>query len=88
MTWTDHELTLAERTDELEIAPRRDDGILRSPVPIWGVRDGDDLGADTEINDRIDAAYRPKYGRHNASYPAGPAAGDRHAASDSARTTD
>lgn len=105
MAWTTDELTVIDRTDKLEIAPLRGDGTLRGPVPIWVVRDGDDLYArswrgsagswyraaqasheghircgsvdkdvtfvevtDTEINDRVDAAYRTKYGRYNASY--------------------
>ncbi len=105
MTWTTHELTVVDHTDELEIAPRRDDGTLRSPVPVWVVRDGDDLYvrswrgragswyraaqasheghircgsvdknvtfveiADTELNDRVDTAYRTKYSRYNATY--------------------
>jgi hypothetical protein len=98
-TWTPGELTAIGNADELQIAPRRDDGQLRKPVTIWVVRDGDDLyvrsyrgagaawfrgaqvrheghvqagGVDKDVsfaaetdpgvNDRIDAAYRVKYG--------------------------
>jgi hypothetical protein len=41
--WTSDELNRIEGADELEIAPRRRDGSLRGPVPIWVVRVGDDL---------------------------------------------
>lgn len=104
-TWTNDELTRIEHADELEVAPLRSDGTPRNPVPIWVVRDGDDLYvrsyrgsagswyraartshegrircvgvakdvtfvevADPDVNDRIDAAYRAKYGRHGAGY--------------------
>ncbi|MCW2947149.1 MAG: hypothetical protein JWR24_3866 [Actinoallomurus sp.] len=42
-TWTSDELSMIEAADELEIAPLRRDGTPRRPVPIWVVRDGDDL---------------------------------------------
>jgi hypothetical protein len=42
-TWTSDQLTAIGNADELQIAPRRDDGQLRKPVTIWVVRDGDDL---------------------------------------------
>jgi hypothetical protein len=42
-TWTSDELDRIGSADELEIAPLRRDGTLRKPVPIWVVRDGDDL---------------------------------------------
>ena len=41
--WTPDELGRIEAADELEIAPRRRDGSLRRPVPIWVVRVGDHL---------------------------------------------
>lgn len=103
--WTSDEPNRIARADELEMAPLRREGTLRKPVPIWGVRDGDDLhvhsfrGADgawwrtaqasheghvhsggvgkdvtfvevpeAEINDRIDTAYRTKYGRYGGTY--------------------
>ncbi|MFE2423204.1 DUF2255 family protein [Streptomyces hokutonensis] len=103
--WTNDELTRIEHAEELQMAPARSDGTPRTPVPIWVVRDGDDLyvrsfrgsaGAwyraarashegrirsggvdktvtlvevtDPGVNDRIDAAYRTKYGRYGASY--------------------
>jgi hypothetical protein len=42
-TWTDAELAAIARADELRIAPRQADGTLRTAVPIWVVRVGDDL---------------------------------------------
>ncbi|WP_420310467.1 DUF2255 family protein [Streptomyces sp. YS-B37] len=41
--WTTDELNRIEAADELEVAPVRRDGTLHRPVPIWVVRDGDDL---------------------------------------------
>ncbi|MCX4404266.1 DUF2255 family protein [Streptomyces sp. NBC_01764] len=103
--WTNDELTRIESAEELRMAPSRSDGTPRTPVPIWVVRDGDDLyvrsfrgsdGAwyraarashegrirsggvdkavtlvevtDPGVNDRIDTAYRTKYGRYGACY--------------------
>lgn len=42
-TWTPDELSRIASADELSIQPRRTDGSLRAPTPIWVVRDGDDL---------------------------------------------
>ena len=42
-SWTPDELSRIEAADELEIAPRRRDGSLRRPVPIWIVRVGEHL---------------------------------------------
>lgn len=104
-TWTSDELTSFGAADELQVAPLRRDGTQRGPVPVWVVRDGDELyvrsyrgaggawyraahsnaaghiragGAhkdvtfqaetDADTNDRIDAAYRGKYGRYGATY--------------------
>ncbi|GAQ65758.1 DUF2255 family protein [Streptomyces scabiei] len=103
--WTNDELDRIAAADELEMAPRHDDGSLRVPVPVWVVRDGDDLYvrsfrgtdggwwraarsgheghirsggvdkdvtfvqvADSEVDDRIDTAYRTKYGRFGEAY--------------------
>jgi hypothetical protein len=102
-TWTSDELDSIEAAQELEIAPRRRDGTLRKPVPIWVVRAADGVfvraaygpgtgwhrvarrshagriragrvqkdvtieDADDAVNDRVDAAYRTKYGRYAAS---------------------
>ncbi|WP_086560917.1 DUF2255 family protein [Streptomyces africanus] len=103
--WTSDDLDRIAAADELQMAPLRRDGTVRRPVPIWVVRDGDDLFVrsfrgpdggwwrtarasheghirsggvdkdvtfaevrDEEINDRIDTAYRAKYGRYGAAY--------------------
>ncbi|MFD5315221.1 DUF2255 family protein [Streptomyces sp. NPDC127098] len=42
-TWTDDELSRIEHADELHIAPLRGDGTPRPAIPIWVVRDGDNL---------------------------------------------
>ena len=41
--WTPDELDRIGAAEEVEIAPRRTDGTLRSAVPIWVVRVGDEL---------------------------------------------
>ncbi|MEV6133734.1 DUF2255 family protein [Streptomyces violaceusniger] len=104
-TWTSDELNRIATTDELEMAPLQGDGTPRTAVPIWVVRDGDDLyvrsyrgtggtwwrtahgsheghirsgGVDRDVtlieegdpgvNDRVDNAYRSKYGRYSGTY--------------------
>ncbi|GGU33890.1 DUF2255 family protein [Streptomyces coeruleorubidus] len=104
-TWTSDELQRIAAAEELELAPLRRDGTLRAPVPVWVVRDGDDLYVrsfrgtdggwwrtaragraghvraggvdkdvaftdvrDDETNDRIDTAYRTKYGHYGGAY--------------------
>jgi len=42
-TWTPDELDRIAAAEQLRIQPRRADGTLRTPVPIWVVRHGDDL---------------------------------------------
>ncbi|MEU1163805.1 DUF2255 family protein [Streptomyces sp. NPDC005921] len=42
-TWTNDELDTIGAAGELEIAPLRPDGTPRPTVPVWVVRDGDDL---------------------------------------------
>jgi hypothetical protein len=59
MTWTSDELRTIETTDELEIAPRRRDGTLRKPLPIWVVRAGEDV--------YVRAAYGPRTGWHRVA---------------------
>ena len=41
--WTEQQLIEIDRTDELQIAPRRADGSLAGPRIVWGVRVGDDV---------------------------------------------
>jgi hypothetical protein len=48
-----------EAADELRIASQRRDGTLRTPVPIWVVRVGDDL--------YVRAAYGPGSGSHRVA---------------------
>ncbi len=104
-TWTGDELSRIGQTDELEIAPARGDGARHAPLPVWFVRDGEDLFIrsfhgtqgiwyraaatshqgrvsgggvakdvtfvetdDPGVNDRIDAAYRSKYGHFDPRY--------------------
>jgi hypothetical protein len=43
VAWTADELARIDAADELDVAPRRRDGTLLHPVPIWVVRVGDDL---------------------------------------------
>jgi hypothetical protein len=62
-TWTSDELSRIEAADELEIAPRRRDGALRKPIPIWAVRVGDDL--------YVRAAYGPGTGWHRVARTSG-----------------
>jgi len=57
--WASDELAAIEATDELEIAPRRRDGTLRRPVPIWVVRAGSEL--------YVRAAYGPGTGWHRVA---------------------
>ena len=58
-TWTSDELSRIEAADELEIAPRKRDGTLRKPLPIWAVRVGDDV--------YVRAAYGPGTGWHRVA---------------------
>jgi hypothetical protein len=58
-TWTSEELDRIEAAQELEIAPRRRDGTLRKPVPIWVVRAGEDVF--------VRAAYGPGTGWHRVA---------------------
>jgi hypothetical protein len=42
-TWTSDELDRIGAAEEVQIAPLRRDGTLRTPVTVWVVRVGDDL---------------------------------------------
>jgi hypothetical protein len=42
-TWSNEELDRIGSAEELQIAPRRPDGTLVTPVTIWVIRTGDDL---------------------------------------------
>ena len=41
--WSSNELEKIGKAEELKIAPRRKDGTLRNPIPIWVVRLDDGL---------------------------------------------
>jgi len=41
--WTSDELNKIGAAEEVRIASRRRDGLMRSPVTVWVVRQGDDL---------------------------------------------
>jgi hypothetical protein len=68
--WTREELTRIGEADELTIAPRRRDGTLRRPVPIWVVRQGDDLYV-RSWKGRDGAWYRGAQARHEGRVQAG-----------------
>jgi hypothetical protein len=59
MTWTSDELIRIETAEELQVAPRRRDGTLRTAVPIWVVRVGEDV--------YVRAAYGPGTGWHRVA---------------------
>lgn len=102
-TWDVPTLERIAAAEEVQVAPRQDDGSLGRAITIWIVRDGDDLyvrswrgaagswwntarathaghitagGAEADVtfapagdpgvNDRLDAAYRAKYGRYSS----------------------
>src|SRR3954447_13895481 len=57
--WTDEEPRRIGAAQELDIAPVRRNGELRSATPIWGVRVGDDL--------YVRAAYGANKGWHGVA---------------------
>ena len=63
--WTADELAVIDATHELVIAPRRRDGTERKAVPIWVVREGDDV--------YVRAAYGPATGWHRVARASGAA---------------
>lgn len=69
-TWTSGELTKIESAEEWEIAPRRRDGTLRTPVTTWVVRLGDDLYV-RSVNGRPAAWFRGTQVRHEGRIRAG-----------------
>ncbi|GAB3799812.1 DUF2255 family protein [Humibacter antri] len=67
--WSAAELGAVGRSDELQIASRRDDGSLRPYVTIWTVRVGDELfvrSAYGATNPWFVRAKRAQYGRIRA----------------------
>lgn len=69
-TWTSDELDRIAAADELRIAPLRDDGTRHRPVPIWVVRDGDDLYV-RSYRGTDGAWYRAVRAGHHAHITAG-----------------
>ena len=68
--WTSDELTRIGAADELQLASRRRDGTLRTPVTIWVVRLGDDLYV-RSVNGRGAAWFRGTQVRHEGRIRAG-----------------
>ena len=68
--WTSDELTRIGAADELQLASRRRDGTLRTPVTIWVVRLGDDLYV-RSVNGRGAAWFRSTQVRHEGRIRAG-----------------
>ncbi|MEU6783838.1 DUF2255 family protein [Nonomuraea angiospora] len=69
-SWTSEELARIGTAEELRIAPVRDDGTPRTPVPIWVVRDGDDLYV-RSYRGSDGAWYRTARAGHHAHITAG-----------------
>jgi hypothetical protein len=61
--WTEDELRRIDAAQELEIAPVRRNGDLRTPTPIWAVRAGDEI--------YVCAAYGPGTGWHRVARASG-----------------
>ncbi len=69
-TWTSDELNRIGKADILRISFPRRDGTLRSPIPIWVVRIGDDLYV-RSVNGRTAAWFRGAQVRHEGHIQAG-----------------
>ncbi|MEV4109928.1 DUF2255 family protein [Nonomuraea sp. NPDC049695] len=69
-SWTSDELDRIGTADELQIAPVRNDGTPRTPVPIWVVRDGDHLYI-RSYRGSDGAWYRTARASHHAHIAAG-----------------
>jgi hypothetical protein len=74
-SWTDEELSLIGGAHEVQIAGRREDGTLRSPVIIWVVRRGNSLYI-RSVNGREAAWFRGTQVRHEGQILAGGVAKD------------
>ncbi|ASR36548.1 hypothetical protein BAY61_17815 [Prauserella marina] len=73
--WTRDELGRIDESDEMEIAPTLGDGSLRKPVPVWVVRDGDELYV-RAVNGPGAAWFRAATRRHEGHVEAGGVAKD------------
>ena len=68
--WSKDELDRIGSADELQLAPRRRDGTLRTPVTIWVVRVGDELYV-RSYRGRGGAWFRGPQVRHEGHIRAG-----------------
>jgi hypothetical protein len=68
--WSGDELSKIGAAEELEIASLRADGMLRKPVTIWVVRQGDDLYV-RSVSGRTSAWFRGVRDRHEGLIEAG-----------------
>ena|SRR5436190_23785270 len=68
--WTSDELDKIDAAEELQIASLRHDGTLRTPLPVWVVRVGDDLYV-RSVNGRTAAWFRGARARHEGHVRAG-----------------
>jgi hypothetical protein len=68
--WTRDELDRIDAVDEVQIASRRRDGTLRTPVIVWAVRHGDDLYV-RSVRGRTGAWFRSVQTRHEGHISAG-----------------
>jgi len=68
--WSRGELDRIGEAEELEIAPRRGDGTIRKPIPIWVVRARNDIYV-RSVNGRKSAWFRTALARHEGQIRAG-----------------
>lgn len=68
--WTRDELDKIGQADELEIITLRPDGTWRKPVPVWVIREGDDLYVRSGYGDRA-AWYRAARARRDGRIAVG-----------------
>jgi hypothetical protein len=63
--WTSDELDTIGAAEELDLAPARRDGTLRTPVTVWVARIGDDLYV-RSVKGRESSWFRGAQTRHEA----------------------
>jgi hypothetical protein len=86
-TWTSAELSQIGQAEELQMAPRRQDGSLARPRTIWVIRHGDDLYV-RSVNGRAGAWFRGTQARHEGHIEAGGVSKDVMLADPEADLTD
>ncbi|MGH7764221.1 MAG: DUF2255 family protein [Candidatus Dormibacteraceae bacterium] len=69
--WTKDELTKISNAEEMQIAPFRHDGTMRSPVTIWAVRHGDGIYVRSASKGRQAAWFRGAQDTHEGRIRAG-----------------